>query len=291
MDARPTRNRNWQIAGGVLPIGERTLVMGILNVTPDSFSDGSLFLAPDSALKHAEQMITEGADIIDVGGESTRPGASAVSTEEEISRVLPIIRILAKSSSVPISIDTTKAKVARAALEAGAAIVNDVSGLRFDDHIADEVARMRAGLVLMHSRGSAEAMHRQAPVDDVFENVVNGLRRSIATATEKQVAPECLAIDPGIGFGKTLKQNVALVAKLDRLREALPEFPILIGTSNKSFIGKLLAGASASERLHGTMASITAAILHGADIVRVHDVAATVDTVRVTDAIRRQRFS
>src|SRR5438309_5858593 len=207
--------------------------MGVLNVTPDSFSDGGRFFSFDKASAHAEQMISEGADIIDVGGESTRPGSEFVSEAEELRRVIPIIERLA--SSVPISIDTTKASVARAALQAGAEIVNDISGLRFDPVLADEAARAGAGLVLMHSRGTPKTMQQLPPVDDVMSEVVNGLRTSIEITTEHGVPPESIAIDPGIGFGKTAEQNLELIAKLGQLAREFPEFPIMIGTSRKSF--------------------------------------------------------
>ena len=276
----------WTIAGRTLVIGERTLVMGVLNVTPDSFSDGAQFFSLDLALRHAEQMIEEGADIIDVGGESTRPGAAIISPEEELQRVIPVIEALAKQKIVPISIDTTKSTVAAAALNAGAVIVNDISALRFDFHIADEVAKAGAGLVLMHSRGTPATMQRLPAVADILSEVAHGLRSSIAMAERHGVPREAIVIDPGIGFGKTFAQNIELIAKLDQLTMAFPDFPILIGTSRKSFIGRLLDDAPAGERLHGTMASVTAAILRGAHIVRVHDVKAALETVRIADAIK-----
>jgi len=279
--------REWHIAGGKLLIGGRTLVMGVLNVTPDSFSDGGEFLAQDVALEHAARMIDEGADIIDVGGESTRPGAGTVTLEEELDRVVPIVAELVKRATVPISIDTTKAPVARAAVNVGAAIVNDISALRFDFHIADEVARAEAGLVLMHSRGTPATMHRLPPVVDIVEEVTGSLRSSISMAERRGVKRESIVIDPGIGFGKSPEQNLEIIAKLEQLSKTFPAFPILIGTSRKSFIGRVLREASVTERLHGTMASITAAVLHGAHVVRVHDVKAAVETVRVADAIRR----
>src|SRR5882672_4502434 len=232
-----TASRHWHIRDRTLPIGGRTLVMGILNVTPDSFSDGNLFLSPQEALAHAEQMIAEGADIIDVGGESTRPGGAAiVSPEEELNRVLPVISQLVKRSPVPISIDTTKSVVARAALDAGAAIVNDISALRFDSQIADEVAKSGAGLVLMHSRGTPGALHGLPSVADIIEEVTSSLRSSIEIAERHGVKRESIVIDPGIGFGKSQEQNIELIAKLDRLIAAFPDFPLLIGTSRKSFI-------------------------------------------------------
>ena len=276
----------WQIKDRVMPIGERTLIMGILNVTPDSFSDGGHFLAIDNALAHAEQMIAEGADIIDVGGESTRPGGEPVSIDEEIERVVPVIQALVEKTDTPISVDTTKSEVARAALDTGASIVNDISALRFDFYIADAVARAGAGLVLMHSRGTPATMHRLPPVADIMEEVTSSLRASVHMAERRGVKPESIVIDPGIGFGKTQEQNLELIARLDQLVAAFPDYPLLIGTSRKSFIGRILGNAPPEDRLHGTMATITAAILHGAHIVRVHDVKAAAETIRVAEAIR-----
>jgi dihydropteroate synthase len=278
--------RQWKLARRSLPYGEHTLVMGVLNITPDSFSDGGQFFSPDRALTHAEQMIVAGADIIDVGGESTRPGSAFVSEEEELRRVLPVIEKLATQTSTPISIDTTKPLVARAALAAGAEVVNDISALRFDPLIADEAARAGAGLILMHSRGTPKTMQQLPPVEDILTEVIAGLRASIIVAHKHGVAAESIAIDPGIGFGKTVEQNVELIAKLDQLAREFTEFPLLIGTSRKSFIGKLLAGAPADERLYGTIASIAASVLKGAHIVRVHDVRAAVEAVRIADAVR-----
>jgi len=280
----------WKIKDRSLPIGERTLVMGILNVTPDSFSDGGEFLLSDKAVQHAEKMIAEGADIIDVGGESTRPGGNAsVTAQEELQRVILVIELLVKRTRLPISIDTTKSEVARVALDAGAAIVNDISALRFDFYVADAAAKAGAGLVLMHSRGTPATMHRLPPVADIMEEVTSSLRSSINMSERRGVKRESIVIDPGIGFGKSQEQNIELIARLDQLALAFPDLPILIGTSRKSFIGKMLDNAPASERVHGTMASITAAILNGAHIVRVHDVKAAVETVRLADAIIRAR--
>ena len=278
--------RQWKLARRSLPYGERTLVMGVLNVTPDSFSDGGEFFLLERAVAHAEQMIAEAADIIDVGGESTRPGSAFVSEGEELQRVIPVIERLAAKSPVPISIDTTKSSVARAAIAAGAEIVNDISGLRFDPLIADEAARAKAGLVLMHSRGTPKDMQQLPPVDDIMSEVIGELRNSVLVAEERGVARDRIAIDPGIGFGKTLAQNVELIAKLDQLVIAFAEFPIMIGTSRKSFLGKLLDNAPADQRLHGTIASVAASVLNGAHIVRVHDVKAAVEAVRVADAIK-----
>ncbi len=278
--------RQWKLARRSLPYGERTLVMGVLNVTPDSFSDGGEFFSLERAVAHAEQMIAEGADIIDIGGESTRPGSAFVSEGEELQRVIPVIERLATKSPVPISIDTTKSSVARAAIAAGAEIVNDISGLRFDPLIADEAARAKAGLVLMHSRGTPKDMQQLPPVDDIMSEVIGELRNSVLVAEERGVARDRIAIDPGIGFGKTLAQNVELIAKLDQLLIAFAEFPIMIGTSRKSFLGKLLDNAPADQRLHGTIASVVASVLNGAHIVRVHDVKAAVEAIKVAYAVR-----
>mgnify|MGYP003701053823 CR=1 FL=1 len=261
--------------------------MGVLNVTPDSFSDGGQFSSIERALARAEEMIAEGADIIDIGGESTRPGAEMVSAEEEMRRVVPVIRELSKSSIVPISIDTTKAAVAQAALDAGAEIINDISALRFEPEVANVAASAQAGLVLMHSRGDAGTMHRLEPVADIMAEVVDSLRQSIAEAERRGVPLGCIAVDPGIGFSKSLEQNVELIARLDEFAQAFAGVPILVGTSRKSFLGRLLEDAPADERLHATMATVTAAVLRGAHIVRVHDVKAAVETVRVVDAIKK----
>lgn len=278
--------RQLRLARRALPYGERTLVMGVLNVTPDSFSDGGDFFSLDRAVAHAEQMIVEGADIIDIGGESTRPGSAFVSAAEELQRVIPVIERLAAKSTVPISIDSTKYTVARAAIAAGAEIVNDISALRFDPLIADEAARAHAGLVLMHSRGTPKNMQQLPPVNDIMSEVISELRMSLAIAEERGVARDRIVVDPGIGFGKTLEQNVELIAKLDQLVIAFAEFPIMIGTSRKSFIGKLMDNAPVDQRLPGTIASVVASVLNGAHIVRVHDVKAAVEAVRIADAVR-----
>ena len=284
----------WRIRDRILPIGERTLVMGILNVTPDSFSDGGHYVETDKAVEHAHRMIADGADIIDIGGESTRPGSEGpVSPEEEIKRVVPVIESLSSSTKIPLSIDTTKSEVARAAVEAGAAIINDVSALRFDFYIADVAARSAAGLVLMHSRGTPATMHRLTPVADIMEEVTSSLSASIKMAERRGVARESIAIDPGIGFGKSQEQNLQLLAKTDEVARAFPDLPILIGTSRKSFIGRILVDkdgnpAPADQRLSGSLATVAAAVLKGAHIVRVHDVKETVDCIKVIDAIKKQ---
>ncbi|HEX8560853.1 MAG TPA: dihydropteroate synthase [Pyrinomonadaceae bacterium] len=278
--------REWKLAGRSLPYGARTLVMGVLNVTPDSFSDGGRYLDPARALEHAARMVEEGADILDVGGESTRPGSAEVGAEEETRRVAPVVGALAAAVKVPISVDTTRARVARAALEAGAEIVNDVSALRFEPALADEAARAGAGLVLMHSRGGRDALHSLPPAEDVMAEVTRSLRASVAEAERRGVARARIAVDPGFGFGKSHEQNVELLARLDLFARSFPDVPVLVGTSRKRFVGALLGGAPVGERLHGTMATVAAAVLRGASIVRVHDVRAAVETVRVVDAIK-----
>lgn len=281
----------WKLARRTLMLGERTLLMGVLNVTPDSFSDGGQFYTISHAVERGQQMLEEGADILDIGGESTRPGSEPVSAEEELRRVVPVIEQLAKLPNAIISVDTTKSEVARAALNAGAEIVNDISALRFDFHVADEAVRAKAGLVLMHSRGTPATMHRLPPVANIMSEVANSLRRSISMAERRGVARQSIVIDPGIGFGKSQEQNLELIAKLDQLVREFPAYPLLIGTSRKSFIGRLLDGAPVEERLSGTLATVTAAIMRGAHILRVHDVRAAVQTARVADAIKHATTS
>ena len=274
----------WQTSRRQISV-DRPLVMAILNVTPDSFSDGGAFLSVDDAVRRVEILIAEGADIIDVGGESTRPGSERVSADVEIGRVVPVIEAIAGRFDVPVSIDTSKSEVAAAAMDVGAEIINDISGLRFDAAIADVAAETNAGLVLMHSCGEFETMHSKPPVDDIFAEVSADLKRSISSAKTAGVADANIVLDIGIGFGKTLEQNLALIAKLDRLVSEFAEFPILVGTSRKSFIGKILGGVPPSDRLGGSIASALIAIQNGAKIVRVHDVKETVAAIKIAVAI------
>ena len=245
--------------------------MGILNVTPDSFSDGNLFFSLDAAVERALEMEREGADIIDIGGESTRPNAPAVGLAEELDRVIPVIEALAGKLSVPISIDTYKAGVARAACAAGAEIVNDVSGLFFDPAMARAVAEADAGLVVMHTRGKPDQMQADTRYDDLIAQVKGYLSDSLALAEAAGIKACRIAIDPGIGFGKSVEGNLELIRRLSELLEL--GRPILIGASRKSFIGKVLCKESC-DRLFGTAAVVAVSIVHGAAIVRVHDVAA-----------------
>lgn len=268
--------------GSSLSLGERTNIVGVLNVTPDSFSDGGLTFEPEKAIARALEMQDEGADIIEIGGESTRPGSVRLPAREEVSRVLPVLRGLGGRLNVPIAIDTYKSEVAYAALAEGASIINDVSALRFDPKIADVCSRERAALVLMHMRGEPESMQRLAPSLDIFAEIESDLEVAIRLAEMRGVARDQLMIDPGVGFGKTLDQNLAILNHLDRF--ASFELPLMIGTSRKSFIGRL-TGKPEGERIMGTAASVAAAIIRGAHIVRVHDVKQVVDVVRVTDAL------
>ena len=264
---------------------EKALVMGILNVTPDSFSDGGEFLSVDDSLRHAEAMIADGADIIDVGGESTRPGSGQVAVDDEIERVVPVIEAIAKRFDAPVSIDTTKSEVAACAIDAGAEIINDISGLRFDEKIADIATRTNAGLVLMHSRGEFASMHSQPPVDDIVTEVIEGLNRSLKLAAIHGVRGEQIAVDVGIGFGKTQEQNLELLAKLDNIVSEFKAYPMLIGTSRKSFLTRIVGNVPPAERTGGSLATALVAIRNGAKILRVHDVRETVSAVKTAVVI------
>jgi len=267
---------------------EKTLVMAILNVTPDSFSDGGNFFSIDDAVKQAEKFIAEGADILDIGGESTRPKSSRVSADEEIRRVVPVIEKIAKNFDIPISVDTSKAEVAESAVNSGAEIVNDISGLRFDERVAEVAAKYKTGLILMHSRGDFETMHEQKPVEDISSEVSRGFRTSIRKSESYGVKKENVALDVGIGFSKTFEQNLELIAKLNMLCQEFSGFPILVGASRKSFVGKILGDAPTSERLNGSLTSAAIAVWNCANIVRVHDVKATIETLEVVEAIKKQ---
>lgn len=269
----------------------RVQVMGVLNVTPDSFSDGGQFYDPALAVEQALKIEAEGADILDIGGESTRPGATRLGAAEELRRVLPVLERLLGRLHIPISIDTTKPEVARAAIELGAEIINDISGLRFAPQLADLAAETGAALILMHSRGTPETMQQLPPVADILAEVTSGLRQAVSEAERRGVERRQLIIDPGIGFGKTSAQNLLLINRLDRLAAELT-LPVLLGTSRKSFIKRTLdqvwpAGAHDGESVRpaGTAASVAIGVLRGARLVRVHDVASMVAVVRLSEAI------
>jgi dihydropteroate synthase len=272
--------------GVVLDLGSRTHIMGILNVTPDSFSDGGSFLDPKQALERAREMADQGVDIIDIGGESTRPGADSVPEDEELRRVLPVIERLAGELSVPLSIDTYKSAVARKALQAGASIVNDISGLRFSPDMARVAAASGAAVVIMHIRGTPRDMQKDPVYGDVVRDVAAALAEGIELALQAGVDPEQVLIDPGIGFGKTFEHNLTLLDRLDEL-QALGR-PILLGTSRKRFIGDALGISDPALRREGTAATVALGIERGARVIRVHDVAEMARVARMTDAILKQ---
>lgn len=269
---------------GELDFARRTLIMGIINVTPDSFFDGGRRFEPAKAIADGEAMAASGADILDIGGESTRPGAQPVSENEEIARVLPVVRGLRAQVDAPISIDTYKTKVARAALDAGADIVNDISALRFDPGMASMVAAEKVPLILMHMQGTPRTMQQKEPqYSDVVREVRDFLAAQLYQAMDAGVAQDAVVIDPGIGFGKTIEHNLQLLRGLPMLA-ALGQ-PLLVGVSRKTFIGKIL-GAEPAERLEGSLAAAVAAVLGGANILRVHDVPESYKATRIADAIR-----
>ncbi len=268
--------------GKRLDLGARTLVVGVLNVTPDSFSDGGQHYEISAAVEHALGMEADGADIIEVGGESTRPGSPRVPASEETDRILPVLEALRGRLSLPIAVDTYKSDVAAAAIKAGASMINDVSALRFDPAIAEVAAKSKAVLVLMHMRGEPATMQKIEPSPDVFAEIESDMTAAISAAERAGVERARIVIDPGIGFGKTLEQNLALINNLDRF--ARFNLPLMVGTSRKSFIGRI-TNRPESERVFGTAASVAAAILRGAHLIRVHDVKEMVEVARITDAI------
>lgn len=273
--------QKWELSRRTLSL-ERPQIMGILNVTPDSFSDGGRFFSVERAVERAREMEREGADIIDIGGESTRPNAPAVSLQEELDRVLPVIEGLKGNIAVPISIDTYKAGVAKAACAAGAEIVNDVTGLMFDPEMAAVVAESGAGVVVMHTRGMPDTMQKDTNYDDLIADVKEYLTASIELARRAGVAGGRIVVDPGLGFGKSVQGNLELIK---RLEEFLPlGCPILVGPSRKSFIGAV-TGRDGGERIFGTAAAVVMSIAHGAAIIRVHDVAAMRDVAVMTRAL------
>jgi dihydropteroate synthase len=259
-------------------------VMGILNLSPDSFYSGNRSSNPDDVLRFAEQMVEDGAHILDVGAESTRPGTKEISVELELKRLLPVISKLASRFSVQISVDTSKFEVADAVLQEGATLINDVTGLRKGKQMSETVSRHGAGIVIMHMQGTPESMQNNPEYNDVGAEVLSFLRESVKTAESTGIIPESIAVDPGIGFGKTLNHNLALIARLGQLKELKKK--ILLGVSRKSFIGKIL-DLEVEDRLEGSLAAGIAGVMNGADILRVHDVAATVRAVRVAQAIRK----
>ncbi|PIE70077.1 MAG: dihydropteroate synthase [Deltaproteobacteria bacterium] len=279
-----------------LSMGRRTLIMGILNITPDSFSDGGRFLNRDTAIRHARQMVTDGVDILDIGGESTRPYADEVPEEEEKDRVIPVIEALAAHVDVPISIDTTKAAVAAAAIRAGASIINDISAMDSDPGMVEVAKETGVPVILMHMKGSPRTMQMAPSYDNVVETVTAYLEHRVAFAESRGIPRSHIILDPGIGFGKSMRHNLALLAHLSRI--CAIGLPVLVGTSRKSFIRSLLVDAageppSADSPVvqNGTDASVVASVMNGAHIVRVHDVKQTAETLKVADAILEEKAS
>lgn len=284
---KPRKTFRLKLRCSTLLLGPHTLLMGVLNVTPDSFSDGGKFFDPQKAVDHALAMERDGADLLDIGAESTRPGSQPVTSAEELLRLLPVLRALHPLLKIPISIDTRRAEVAEPALAEGAQIINDVSGLRHDPKIAHIAAKHRAPLILMHMRGEPGTMQKKPFARDVLRDVTRGLRASAEQALRAGVAKSQIVLDPGIGFGKSFEQNYELLRSLPRL--AALGYPLLVGASRKGFLGATLARdgkpAPPQERIWGTAATVTASILNGAHIVRVHDVAEMVQVARVSDRL------
>ncbi|MBF0464551.1 MAG: dihydropteroate synthase [Nitrospirae bacterium] len=259
--------------------------MGVLNVTPDSFSDSGVFFEKNRAIEGALKMVEDGADIIDVGGESTRPGAEQITVHEELKRVIPVIEAITEHISVPISVDTYKAAVAHEALNAGASMVNDISGLRFDNDMAKTIAEAQGAVCIMHILGTPKNMQNNPHYDDIFVQIGEYLNEGINMAKSAGISDISIVIDPGIGFGKTLDHNLQILRGLDRFKQ--PGKPVMVGTSRKSFISMILGGRAVDKRLMGTAATVAISIFNGASIVRVHDVKEIADVVRVSDAIVR----
>lgn len=264
---------------------KRTYIMGILNVTPDSFSDGGLYFNKERAVEHALRIEEEGADIIDVGGESTRPGSEPVAVKEELRRVIPVIEEIAKRVKIPISIDTYKAGVARAALSAGASMVNDISGLWFDPKMPEVIAEYQVPVVIMHIKGTPRDMQINPTYTALIPEIMDYLREGIKIAIKAGVDPQRIIIDPGIGFGKSLEHNLEILRHLSEFKDLGK--PILIGPSRKSFIGKILGDLPVTERLEGTASAVAIGILNGANIIRVHDVRAMLRVAKTADAIKK----
>lgn len=270
----------------ILELGRRTYVMGVLNVTPDSFSDGGRYFDRTTAIEHALKMVEEGADIIDIGGESTRPYSEGISSAEEMDRVIPVIEAITREVSVPVSIDSCKGEVVGAALKAGASIVNDISALRFDETMGAIVAKAGVPVALMHMKGTPRDMQKAPRYEDLIFEIMNFLKDAAARAIESGIKKELIIVDPGIGFGKTFDHNLEIIRSLSRFQDL--GMPLLLGPSNKAFIGKIL-DREPHERDTGTMAAVAACIMNGAHIVRVHNVKKAVETVKVVDAIKRGR--
>ncbi len=275
--------RSWHLRDRTLDLDARCLVLGIVNVTPDSFSDGGRYAVPDAAVAHGLELVRQGADLLDIGGESTRPGSQPVALEEELRRVVPVVEELARQGEVPLSIDTSKAAVARACLEAGASVINDVTGLRGDPDMPAVARKFGAGVIVMHMQGTPTTMQVAPHYDDVVIDLLRYFEERVQSLAGQGVAPEQLALDPGIGFGKELTHNLQLLARLDTFQQL--GRPVCLGVSRKGFLGTLL-GRPADQRLAGSLAVAAYALAHGAaQILRVHDVAATRDLVLMWETL------
>src|SRR4030043_2138037 len=272
-----------------LDFSKKTYIMGILNVTPDSFSDGSLFFDKSAAIKRAIQMVEDGADIIDIGGESTRPGSEPVTIEEELMRTIPVIEAISKEAKIPLSIDTYKSEVAKRALDAGASMVNDISGLRFDSKMPEVVYEYKVPVVIMHVKGTPRDMQQNPVYEALIPEIMDYLRTGMIIARQAEISEDKIIIDPGIGFGKTYEQNLEIINNLQEF--TLLRKPILIGPSRKAFIGRILGDVPVTERLEGTAAAVAISIVNGANIIRAHDIKEMVEVAKVADAIKKEKYT
>lgn len=274
-----------RLPGREMQLGRRTLLFAVINVTPDSFYDGGRYDSPGASVEHALRLVEQGADVLDIGGESSRPGAQPVSAQVEIDRVLPVVEGIRRHSDIPLSIDTTKLEVARACLAAGADLINDISAFRFEPELAVEIGRTGAAVILMHSRGTPQTMQQLPPSPDILGDIAMTLAAAVALAFQSGISRDRILVDPGVGFGKTAQDNLKILQRLSFLNRF--DLPVLVGTSRKSFIGKIL-DLPLEERLWGTAATVAAAVLGGAHAVRVHDVAENRQVCRIVDAILEQ---
>jgi len=268
---------------------KKTYIMGILNVTPDSFSDGGLYFDKSTAVKRAFQMVEEGADIIDIGGESTRPGSEPITIEEELMRTIPVIEALARGIKIPLCIDTYKSEVAKRALDAGASMVNDISGLRFDPKMSKVVSEYKVPAVIMHIRGTPRDMQQNPVYEALIPEIMDYLRTGMIIARQAEISEDKIIIDPGIGFGKTYEQNLEIINNLHEFKSL--NKPILIGPSRKAFIGRILGEAPVTGRLEGTAAAVAISIMNGANIIRAHDIKEMVKVAKVADAIKKEKYT